>query len=256
MEGGALKLLARYGSVLLVVALGEAVARLHVVNPVLFPPATVIVAQLVALLADGTLVYHAAQSLYRMLIGLALALAIGVPLGIVMGRSRRVDRFMSPLFAFGFPVPKIGLIPIVIVFFGLGHLGKIVLVFVDALFPIVLNAYHGGKLVDHRLVWSARAMGDDEPRILRRVVWPAALPHVFTGIRLGVVIALIVVFLSEMVVPGSGLGHLMMIGMRNFKIVEMYAAILSVALLGWACDSLVLLLRGRLLSWYEGEAAA
>ncbi len=251
-----MRLLARYASVILVVVLWETIARLHVVNPVLFPPATVIVARLLALLGDGTLLYHAGQSLFRMLAGLVLALAVGIPLGIVMGRSRRVDRFMSPLFAFGFPVPKIGLIPIVILGFGLGHAGKIVLVFVDALFPIVLNAYEGGRLVDHRLVWSARAMGDRRARILGRVVWPAALPHVFTGIRLGVVIALIVVFVSEMVVPGSGLGHLMMVAMRNFKIVEMYAAILSVALLGWACDSLVVALRGRLLGWYEGETAA
>lgn len=243
-------------SVLLLVVVWEGASRLALVNPVLFPPATVIVGRLLTLVADGTLLYHAGQSLLRMGAGLALALGVGIPLGLAMGRLRAVDRFLSPLFAFGFPVPKIGLIPIFLLAFGLGHLSKIALIFVDALFPIVLNAYHGGRLVDRRLVWSARAMGDSPATILRRIIWPAALPHVFTGIRLGLVVGLIVVFISEMVAPGSGLGHVMIVSSRNFKIVEMYTAILSIGLLGFAFDRALLAIRARALGWHEEQATA
>lgn len=247
--------LGRYGSVLLLAAAWETAARLELFNRVLFPPATVIVGRLVALAWDGTLIYEAGQSLLRMGSGFALALLVGIPLGILMGRRRAVERFFGPVLAFGFPVPKIGLIPIFLLFAGLGHASKIALVFVDSLFPVVLNTFHGVQLVERQWIWSAKAMGDSEPAVLRRVVWPAALPHIFTGVRLGLIIALIVVFISEMVAAGSGLGHVMIVSARNFKIVDMYTAILSIGLLGFAFDKALLAIRARVLVWYEGEAA-
>ena len=251
-----MRVLRRYASVLLLVALWEAAARAQLFNPVLFPPASRIAGRLVALTADGTLLYHAGQSLGRMAAGFALALLVGIPLGLAMGRSRGVEAFFGPIFAFGFPVPKIGLIPIFLLFFGLGHGSKVALVFVDALFPVVLQSFHGAQLVEAQLVWSARAMGDSDLRILRRVVWPASLPHVFTGIRLGLVVALIVVFLSEMVAAGSGLGHVMILAARNFKIVEMYTAILAIGLIGFVLDTLLLAIRARVLAWTEEAVPA
>ncbi|MBI3458315.1 MAG: ABC transporter permease [Candidatus Rokubacteria bacterium] len=246
-----LRVLGRYASVFLLVSLWEAAARARLFNPVLFPPASTIAGRLVALTWDGTLVYHAGQSLGRMAAGYGLALLVGIPLGLLMGRRRGVEGFFAPVFAFGFPVPKIGLIPIFLLFFGLGHGSKVALVFVDALFPVVINSFHGAQIVEAHLVWSARAMGDSEAAILRRVVWPASLPHVFTGIRLGLIVSLIVVFLSEMVAAGSGLGHVMILAARNFKIVEMYTAILAIGLIGFALDKLLLALRARVLAWSE-----
>ena len=246
---------ARYGSILLLAVAWETVARLGLFNRVLFPPATVIVGRLLALAWDGTLLYEAGQSLLRMGCGFGLALLAGIPLGILMGRRRAVEGFFGPVFAFGFPVPKIGLIPIFLLFAGLGHASKIALVFVDSIFPVVLAAFHGVRLVERQVVWSARAMGDSEAAILRRLVWPAALPHIFTGVRLGLVIALIVVFISEMVAAGSGLGHVMIVSARNFKIVDMYTAILSIGLLGFGFDTALLAVRRRALRWHEGEAA-
>lgn len=251
-----MRLLQRYASVLLLVGLWEGAARAKLFNPVLFPPASAILGRLAALTADGILLYHAGQSLGRMTAGFALALVVGVPLGLAMGRSRAVEAFFAPLFAFGFPVPKIGLVPIFLLFFGLGHGSKVALVFVDALFPVVIQSFHGAQLVEPQLVWSARAMGDSPLRILRRVVWPASLPHVFTGIRLGLVVALIVVFLSEMVAAGSGLGHVMILAARNFKIVEMYTAILAIGLIGFALDKLALAVRARLLAWTDEPMAS
>lgn len=246
--------LSRYASVLLVAVLWEAVARLGWLNAVLFPPVTVILGRLVTLVGDGTLPAEAAVSLFRMGAGFGLSLVVGVPLGFLMGWWRSVDAFFGPVFAFGFPVPKVALIPVFLLFFGLGHASKIALVFVDSLFPVVLSALHGVRLVEQPLVWSARAMGDSESRVLGRVVWPAALPHVFTGIRLGLVVSLIVVFISEMVAAGSGLGHVMIVSARNFKIVDMYTAILSIGLLGFVLDRALLGIRARALAWHEAEA--
>jgi len=246
--------LSRSTSLLLLAGSWEALARLGCFNPVLFPPATVIAGRLVRLAADGTLPAAAAVSLARMGVGFALALVIGLPLGVAMGRWKPVEGFFGPIFAFGFPVPKVALIPVFLLFFGLGHASKIALVFADALFPVALSAYHGVRAVERQLVWSARAMGDSEPGLLRRVVWPAALPSVFTGIRLGLVVALIVVFISEMVAAGSGLGHVMILSARNFKIVDMYAAILSIGLIGFGLDRALLGIRRRALRWHEGGA--
>jgi ABC-type nitrate/sulfonate/bicarbonate transport system permease component len=247
------RLLERSASVLLLAAGWEAAARLGWFNAVLFPPVTAILARLWALTADGTLPGQVADSLFRMAVGYGLALVAGVPLGILMGRRPAVDGFFGPIFAFGFPVPKVALIPVVLLFFGLGHGSKIALVFADSVFPIVLSAYHGGRVVERHLVWSARAMGESEAGVLFRIVWPAALPHIFTGMRLGLVVAFIVVFISEMVSAGSGLGHVMIVSARNFKIVDMYTAILSIALLGFVFDRALLAIRARTLAWYEGE---
>ncbi len=251
-----MKWLERYASVVLVAVLWEVMARLGWFNAVLFPPVTAIVGRLMTLIGNGTLPPEALVSLGRMAGGFGLALVIGIPLGILMGRWPRVEAFFGPLFAFGFPVPKVALIPVFLLFFGLCHASKVALVFVDSLFPIVLSAFHGVRVVEQPLIWSARAMGESEAGVLRRVIWPAALPHIFTGIRLGLVVSLIVVFISEMVAAGSGLGHVMIISARNFKIVDMYTAILSIGLLGFALDRALLRIRTRALAWYEGEAPA
>jgi NitT/TauT family transport system permease protein len=249
------RLLERSASVLLLAVGWEAAARLAWFNPVLFPPVTAILARFWVLIADGTLPSQGAASLFRMAIGYGLALVAGVPLGILMGRRPAIDGFFGPIFAFGFPVPKVALIPVVLLFFGLGHASKIALVFVDSVFPIVLSAFHGVRGVERHLVWSARAMGESETGVLLRIVWPAALPHIFTGMRLGLVVAFIVVFISEMVSAGSGLGHVMIVSARNFKIVDMYTAILSIGLLGFVFDRALLAIRARTLAWHEGEQA-
>ncbi len=237
-------------SVVLVIAAWEWAARESVVNPFLLPAASDVVANLWRLIVEGRLLFHAAESLWRVLAGLGLAVLVGIPFGLIKARNRIVHATLDPVLAFWFPVPKVGLIPVALLFFGLGHGSKIALVFLDALLPLVIATYHGALRTDTRLVWSARAMGDSEWRILWRVVLPAALPQIFTGFRLAVTVSLLVVFLAEMVASSSGLGHVMIYAMRTLETRDVFSTLVAMSLIAFLGDWLVLSLRRRLLAWH------
>jgi ABC-type nitrate/sulfonate/bicarbonate transport system permease component len=155
------------------------------------------------------------------------------------------------ILVFWFPVPKVGLIPIALLFFGLGHGSKIALVFVDALLPLVIATYQGALRIDNRLVWSARSMGDSDFKILSRVVLPGTLPQILTGFRLAVTVSLLVVFLAEMVASSSGLGQVMIYALRTLETKDVFSTLIAMSLLAFIADGLVLVLRRRLLVWSE-----
>ena len=184
--------LRRCYSVLLMLAIWEGAARSGLVNPFLLPAASDVLANLWRMVREGQLLYHTFESLMRASAGLGLALAIGIPLGLIRARSRLANSILDPILAFWFPVPKVGLIPIALLFFGLGHGSKIALVFVDALLPLVIASYQGAVCIDDRLVWSARSMGDFELRnslprgIARRIAAnPYRIPACCHGIAPG-----------------------------------------------------------------------
>ncbi len=240
----------RVYSVLLVLAVWEWAARDSVVNPFLLPAASDVIVNLWRLVMEGRLLFHASESLIRVSVGLVLAVLIGIPLGLVKARSRLADATLDPVLAFWFPVPKVGLIPLAMLFFGLGHGSKIALVFVDALLPLVIATYHGALRTDDRLVWSARTMGDSELQILWHVVLPAALPQIFTGFRLAVTVSLLVVFLAEMVASSSGLGHVMIYALRTLETKDVFSALVAMSLMAFIADWVVLALRRRFLAWH------
>ncbi len=251
-DGGrhSLRFIRRGASVLLVLVAWEWVARAGAVNPFLLPPVSAVLENLWRMLTAGRLLYHLSESLLRVATGVALAVAVGVPLGLAKARHRLTDAVLDPVLAFAFPVPKVGLIPVALLFFGLGHGSKIALVFADALLPLVIATYHGALHTDPRLIWSARAMGDSDLQILRRVVLPAALPQIFTGFRLAVTVSLLVVFLAEMVASSSGLGHVMIYALRTLETPDVFSALVTISLLASGLDSLVLAARRRLLAWH------
>jgi ABC-type nitrate/sulfonate/bicarbonate transport system permease component len=237
-------------SVLLILVAWEWAARASVVNPFLLPAASDVILNLWRLITEARLLYHASESLLRVSAGLVLAVLVGVPLGLVKARSRIADAALDPVLAFWFPVPKVGLIPVALLFFGLGHGSKIALVFVDALLPLVIATYHGALRTDDRLVWSARSMSDSELEILWRVVLPAALPQIFTGFRLAVTVSLLVVFLAEMVASSSGLGHVMIYALRTLETKDVFSTLVAMSLMAFVADQIVLALRRRLLAWH------
>jgi NitT/TauT family transport system permease protein len=146
--------LRRCCSVLLMLAIWEGAARSGLVSSFLLPAASDVLANLWRMVTEGQLLYHTFQSLMRASAGLGLALVLGIPLGLIRARSRLANSILDPILAFWFPVPKVGLIPIALLFFGLGHGSKIALVFVDALLPLVIATYQGALRIDNRLVWS------------------------------------------------------------------------------------------------------
>src|SRR3954464_4821535 len=167
----------------------ELVTRLHVVNPFVFPPVSEILWRWMLLLGSGAAFGPLADTLWRALAGLGGAIVVGVPLGILMGRSRWAEWFFEPLFSFAFPLPKIALIPLFVQWFGLFDLSKAMLIFIDCLFPIVIFTYHGAKGVSQVYLWSGQARGAGRWRILHRVVLPMSLASIYDGVQVAVVVA-------------------------------------------------------------------
>ena len=132
----------------------------------------------------------------------------GVVLGFLMARVRLFDRAFEPLFSFGYPIPRVALYPIFLTAFGLGHLSKIALIFLERLYPIAINTYYGTRAVNERYVWAARNMGASGLQVFCKVIVPAALPQIFAGLRIALPVALVIAILTEMIGATEGLGYL------------------------------------------------
>lgn len=232
----------------------ELVGRLGFVNPNVFPPVTEIVLRFFTLFGDGRIWFPMWQTTWRALVGLAAALAIGVPLGMLMGRVRWAEWFFEPLFSFGFPLPKIALIPLYVHWFGVFSLSKVMLIFTDCLFAIVLFTYHGARGLSPIYLWSAQSRGTGRVRMFWRVVLPLSLASIYDGVQVAVVVAVLVAVVSEMVSGGGGLGETMIRAYRYGDVRTAFATLLVISLIGFALYKAVQLLRGRLLHWHIAEA--
>lgn len=247
------RLLYFYPLVLLLAA-WEVVAGLGLVRPIFLPRVTTVLAQAVTLVQEGQILGVLLTSLYRAFAGLTLAVAVGVVVGIAMSRVRWVAWLADPLVALGFPSPKITFLPIFILWFGIDHLSKILLVTFTCVFPMVVSASHGAAAVNETWIWSARAMGTPERRLLWRVVVPAALPYLFSGLRVTLPVALITAFTAEMVGGGGGVGAALMFAQRFFETPTVFVYLLLMLLSGFLLDRALLALRAYVLRWHEEEA--
>jgi len=236
-------------SLLLVAATWEIVARSGVVPFFFLPPLSVIGWTFATQVADGLLVHEAAVTVFRAVSGFALAVVGGVALGIGMARFKSVRWFFDPIVAVGLSVPTLTLVPAFILWFGIDHLSKILLVALSSVWSVTVSTYNGARHVDRRLVWSARAMGTAEGKLLWKVVIPAATPYIFNGMQVALPISLIVAFVFEMVAGGGGLGFLEIMAARFFKAPDLYAALFAILLVGVALDRILRLIRSRVLVW-------
>jgi NitT/TauT family transport system permease protein len=227
----------------------EAAARSGLWSPLLFPSLVKIGSEFAVFFATPERLHEAWVSLYRALAGFALAAALGVPLGMLMGRSRFVAGLLDPVFSGTYPVPKLALLPIFTFVFGIGSLPKVALVFLECLYPIVIMSYQGARGVNRVLLWSAQNMGASRASILRRIVVPAAAPFIFAGFRVAVPVAMIVVVITEMVSSADGLGYLVIYSLSSLRTDRMLAVVVVIAILGYVLDRAVLLARDRLIYW-------
>ena len=193
--------------VLCLALLWEALAWSQVFSPVLAPTLEAIAAALARMTLDGTLGGHVLFTLTRVLSGLGLAAVVGIPLGMLMGRFRPVERFCLPLMSVLMPIPSLAWVPIFILWFGLGNAATIMLVFYAATFPLMYNTWTGVRSVNRLWLHAALAMGADERALFRKVVLPACLPFVIAGLRLAFARAWIAVVGGEMIAASAwGLG--------------------------------------------------
>lgn len=237
-------------SLVLVLVLWEVVAQAGLVHPYFLPPLSEVIARFVELLLSGRLLTDAYLTLKRAFVGLAIAIAFGTVVGVLSARNAVAAWFFDPIVRIGYPIPIISLIPVFILWFGIGDTSKIIMVAVGTFWPVVVNTRDSTRQVDENLLWSARMMGTSDRRLLWRVVLPAAAPGILTGIQIAMPLSLIITFIFEMLSAGSGgLGALEIQGVRSFQSEQVYAAIIAIMLLGMALDRGLRALRARLLRW-------
>jgi NitT/TauT family transport system permease protein len=250
----ALSALLRWYPVALVLAVWELLARTGAISKRLMPSLVDIALAFIAALQNGDLLFHAGISLGRALAGFALAIAVGVLLGALMARSRLIDALFEPIFSFGYPVPKIALYPIFIFVFGLGTLSKVMMIFLECLYPITINTYYGMRQVDRVHLWAAHNMGASRRQMFWLVLLPAAAPSIFAGIRIALPISLIVVIITEIIGESRGLGYYISYASASFEYATAFAGVAAVAMIGFTLDRLLVLLRNRVIFWERSAA--
>jgi ABC-type nitrate/sulfonate/bicarbonate transport system permease component len=202
-------------------------------------------------LGSQELYVHAGTSLMRSLPGFLIGSGLGIAFGLAAGVSRGFDQTLSPAVFLTYPVPKIVMLPISMIWFGIGDLSKVLIIALACFYPVFINAYYGVRQTRPILVWSALNMGAGRGRIFRRIVVPSALPQIFAGLRVALALSFIVMFATEMINSRSGLGHLIQAAESSLRFDLMYVSLVTIAILGYAGDYALRALRGRALRWQE-----
>jgi NitT/TauT family transport system permease protein len=236
-------------AILAFLALWQAYPVLFPDNAVWLPSFTTVLDALWGLARSGDLAEHIQASLTRSMSGFGLAVAVAIPLGLLIGWYRPVADLLSPLLELFRNTAALAILPVFILILGLGEVSKISLVLYACTWPILLNTIAGVKGVDPLLVKSAKSMGLGPLRLFQKVILPAAVPTIFTGIRLAGAFSILVLIAAELVGAKEGLGFLIVNSQSNFAIPEMYAGILTTAVLGVAVNQALLALERRFSTW-------
>ncbi len=232
----------RRGTITLVViaAIYEAVARSGYFAPALMPPLGAVAHTLAAMLLDGTMLGHAAATLYRVLCGFGLAVAVGLPVGVLMGRWRPAEHFFLPLASALMPIPSLAWVPVFILWFGLGNTVTILIVFYASLFPMLLNTWSGVRSVNPIWLRAAGAMGANERALFWKVIIPGASPFIIAGLRQSFLRAWIAVIGAEMLAGSDwGLGWVIFDAKEYLDTDVMLASLAVIGCIGFVTERLV-----------------
>jgi len=227
----------------------EVLPRAGVVDRVFLPPFSEVIDKWWEMLRDGDILAHTEASMKRTGSGFALAVAIALPLGLVIGWFPLVAEILNPLLELFRNTAPLALLPVFVLILGLGESSKIGIVTYACVWPILLNTISGVRNVDPLLIKSARSMGLSSPRLFQKVILPAAVPTVFTGIRLAGAFAIVVLIAAELVGAKAGLGYLINYAQSNFAIQKMYAGIITISMIGVGINQLLLAVERRLSRW-------
>jgi len=232
----------------------EVFARSGAVTPFMLPTFSSVVERIYDNALSGDLFVNTGVTLYRALLGFAIAAVAGVALGTAISRNAAARWFFDPIVSVGFPMPKIAFLPVVILWLGLYDVSKVTMVVLDAIFPVVTATVAGLAGVEKELVWSARNMGAKERELAWQVLLPAALPQILTGLQVALPIALIVAVITEMAMGGYGLGGAMMQASRFADSRGVFAGIVEIAIVGYVLIQAMAFIRRRLLVWHQETA--
>jgi NitT/TauT family transport system permease protein len=218
-----------------------------------FPTAIEAIRAVPSILGDKEALIDILASLRRMAIGFGVAVIVSIPLGLMMGRSRAVASFFNPLLMVIYPVPKAALMPIIMLWLGVGDVAKTLVIFLGVSLPVIYHSFEGAKAVEEKMLWSGAAMGLSAARRLVGIVLPAALPEILTGCRTGLVLALITMITSEMIARQSGAGNILFNALDMGQYDTVYAMIIIVGAMGIGLDVAFEKMRAWLVRWSEPQ---
>jgi NitT/TauT family transport system permease protein len=198
---------------------------------------------------SGTILTHLLASMGRVYGGFFLAVAIGIPLGLAIGKIPIFRKLLDPTLSLLRPIPVTAWLPLSMVFFGLGPRSAVFLVFLGAFYPILLNTIFGVRSVDGKLFEAANMLGCDGAKMFRQVVLPAALPSIFTGLRLGHGFAWILIVVGEMTGVPTGLGSVIMDGRTLSRTDLVITGMIIIGVAGFVCDRLIVGINNKVLAW-------
>jgi taurine transport system permease protein len=234
-----------------------AIGHRRLVDPLLLPGPVEVVDTARALVLEGyrnvALWQHVLASLARAMAGFLAAVATGIPLGLLMGRSRTLDALLDPFVQFLRPLPKLALIPLVIVWFGIGEFSKFLLIYLATFLTVVVSAAAAVHNVPEDRIRAAQSLGVSRGQLFRHVILPSALPELFTGVRVGVGIGWTTLIAAEMIASSSGLGWMVINASSYLRTDVVMLGILLLGGLGYLLDLLLVLAQRRMVHW-SGKA--
>jgi ABC-type nitrate/sulfonate/bicarbonate transport system permease component len=220
------------------------------VDPIFLPAPSSILLQLFKLLLSLPIYIDLGTTLYRFFVGFVLGCAIAIPIGIFMGISKRVYVALEPTVELLRPIPASALIPVALLLLGLGDDMTIAIVAYAVIWPVLINTIDGVRSVDPILLDTGRIFGLDSKGLIRKVIIPASLPNIATGMRISLAISIVLVIVVEMLVGDRGLGHRVIDTERTFRFAEMYGTVFLIGLVGYFVNTLFLALSNAVIGWH------
>jgi NitT/TauT family transport system permease protein len=237
----------------LFLAAWQGLAKSGLIDPTFLPSVGAVASALADLGRSSSFYNDLTVTFGRALGGLALGAAVGIPIGAGMAVSPAVNGFFGPLVKATYSLPKTALVPLLILWLGIGTATNIVAVMFSTLLPLVVYTYHGIAGVPKRLIWSARAMGVADNRLLWKVLLPGAQHAILTGLRIALGFSFVIAIAAEMIAANTGIGKLMFIYGESGSYDYMFAAVTAIIVLAYLADRLTAAASNRLLRWQEIE---
>lgn len=248
-KGRAVRLARGLAGLLTLALIWELAPRLELVDPYFIPPLHVVMQEWWSMAVSGELWKHIRASLVRSVVGFGLAIVVAIPLGAAIAWYRPVREFFTPVLEIFRNTAALALLPVFMLVLGIGETSKTAIVFYACFFPILLSTVTGVANVDPQLLRSARVLGLSPVTTFRKVVFPAAIPTIFTGIRISGAAAILVLIAAEMIGATAGLGFLINYAQFNFLIPKMYAAIITTSIIGFLVNYGLIALERRFSRW-------
>ena len=245
----------RVAPIVLALLLWQALGTLRLVDTAFLPTPVAVGRALGDLLSGHEIRDNLLVTLWRAVVGLAAGAMCGIALGVGMARSDAFRAYLTPIVGATYSLPKTALVPLLILWFGVGDRMAMAAVFLTCLLPVVVHTFHGVTATPPVLIWSAQALGASRRQVLWRILLPHALPDIFTGLRVAMGFAFVVAISAEMIASTAGIGRLTFMYGENGSYDYMFAAIASIVVVAFLADRALLRFGAMCLRWHESAAS-